>query len=115
MAHAGVARKDLVNRSGKRPVNKQEEFTFGTGAPASGHDRWLAGRRMAAEVLARKMGLPLGHEVEVWLSGGIRLRGRLRLHEEVLFVEEERMRHLELRVDHVHFTYREMESCVRLD
>ena len=38
-------------------------------------------------------GLPLGHQVEVWLLGGIRLRGRLRLEEEVLFIDEERVRH----------------------
>lgn len=53
--------------------------------------------------------------MEVWLYGGVRLRGKLRLREEVLVIEEERVRHLELLVDHVAFTYREMESCVRLD
>ncbi|SPE62703.1 hypothetical protein SBV1_890002 [Verrucomicrobia bacterium] len=70
---------------------------------------------MAAAELAQRMGLPLGHEVEVWLCGGIRLRGKLRLQEEMLFIEEERVRHLELTVDNVAFAYREMESCVRLD
>ena len=65
--------------------------------------------------MARRLNLPLGHQVEVWLTGGIRLRGRLRLQESLLFVEEERVRHLGLMVDHVSFTYREMESCVRLD
>jgi hypothetical protein len=43
------------------------------------------------------------------------LRGVLRLREEQLFVEEDAVRHLELMVDHVPFTYREMESCIRLD
>jgi hypothetical protein len=43
------------------------------------------------------------------------LRGKLRLREEMLLVEEEHLRHLELQVDHVPFTMREMESCVRLD
>jgi len=70
---------------------------------------------MAAEELARRLGLPLGHQVEVWRYGGIRLRGKLRLQEEVLFIEEERLRHLGLVVDQVAFAYREMESCVRLD
>jgi hypothetical protein len=37
------------------------------------------------------------------------------LKEEVLFIEEDRIRHLELLVDGVSFTYREMESCVRSD
>ena len=38
-------------------------------------------------------------------------RGKLRLDEQMLFVEEERLRHLELVVDHA-VTCREMESCV---
>ena len=70
---------------------------------------------MTAVELARRINLPLGHEVEVWLRGGIRLRGKLRLEEELLFVEEDRVRCLELMVDRVPFTYRELESCVRLD
>ena len=49
------------------------------------------------------------------VHGGIRLRGTLRLREEMLFIEEERVRHLELLVDRTDFTYRDMESCVRLD
>jgi hypothetical protein len=93
----------------------QKEFNFSESRTEEGHTKWLAGRRMAAAELARRIGLPLGHEVEVWLRGGIRLRGTLRLQEEVLFIEEERLRHLGLIVDHCPFIYREMESCVRLD
>ena len=93
----------------------QGEFTFGGPASERGYSSWLAGRRVAADELARRMGLPLGHQVEVWLTGGIRLRGKLRLREEVLFIEEDRVRQLEMVVDHFHFAYREMESCVRLD
>lgn len=93
----------------------QGEFHFDSGASEDGYGRWLLGRRMAAESLARKINLPLGHQVEVWLYGGVRLRGVLRLKEEALFIEEERVRHLALKIDHVTFTYREMESCVRLD
>jgi hypothetical protein len=96
-------------------VNQQSEFNFEKQRPGAGYARWLAGRRMAAVELARRMNLPVGHEVEVWLLGGVRLRGRLRLREELLFVEEEQVRHLELMVDRVGFFYREMESCVRLD
>lgn len=94
---------------------KQGEFSFARKTPVDGYAHWLTGRRIAVEKLARKIHLPLDHQVEVWLRGGIRLRGRLRLQEEVLFIEEERLRHLGLLVDHVPFTYREMESCVRLD
>jgi hypothetical protein len=60
----------------------------------------MAGRRVLAEELARRIHLPLGHEVEVWLYGGIRLRGKLSVKEEMLLIEEERVRHLELMVDH---------------
>jgi hypothetical protein len=88
---------------------------LGDSGTEQGYTQWLTGRRLAAAELARRMGLPLGHQVEVWLYGGIRLRGKLRLQEELLFIEEERVRHLELLVEGVPFTYREMESCVRLD
>ena len=93
----------------------QGEFSFDAGTASDGYGKWLLGRRMAVEVLARKMNLPLGQQVEVWLIGGVRLRGQLRLKEEALFLEEDKIRHLELTVDHVPFTYREMESCVRQD
>jgi hypothetical protein len=93
----------------------QGEFHFDADSAEDGYGRWLLGRRMAVEILARKMNLPLGHPVEVWLYGGVRLRGVLRLKEEALFIEEDRVRHLELKVDDVPFAYREMESCVRLD
>lgn len=96
-------------------LNLQSELNFGEDGSDDGHACWLAGRQIATEILARKMGVPLGHEVEVWLLGGVRLCGKLRLEEETLFIEEERVRHLGLRIDKVNFTYREMESCVRLD
>jgi hypothetical protein len=98
-----------------RTVDEQREFNFKKAQSESGYTEWLTCRRVAAEALARQMNLPIGHQVEVWLLGGVRLRGRMRLKEEVLFIEEDRARHLELMVDQVPFTYREMESCVRLD
>lgn len=98
-----------------RRVNSQSEFNFGAQGTERGYTQWLAGRRVAAKELARRINLPLGHVVEVWLHGGIRLRGTLRLREEMLFIEEERVRHLELVVDRTDFTYRDLESCVRLD
>ena len=96
-------------------MSLQSELNFGEDGSDEGYTRWLVGRQVTTEILARKMGLPLGHEVEVWLTGGIRLRGKLRLQEEALFIEEEHIRHLGLRVDKVAFTYREMDSCVHLD
>ncbi len=37
------------------------------------------------------------------------------LEEEVLFIEEDHVRHLPLQIEGVVFAYREMESCVRMD
>jgi hypothetical protein len=109
---------DIIARKATVPATQfsvQSELNFGEDAGTEGYTRWLVGRQVATEMLARKIGLPLGHEVEVWLVGGVRLRGKLRLQEEALFIEEEPVRHLGLRVDNVAFTYREMESCVRRD
>ncbi len=94
---------------------EQGELNFSKVGAERGYMQWVAGRKVAAVELARQINLPIGHQVEIWLRGGVRLRGKLRLHEEMLFIEEERIRHLELMIDHIAFTYREMESCVRLD
>ncbi len=93
----------------------QGQFNFDASADAEGYSRWLATRRVLAKDLARRLNLPVGYLVEVWLNGGVRLRGKLRLKEEVLFVEEGSERHLELMIDQVAFRVREMESCVRLE
>ncbi len=96
-------------------MNTQGEFNFDASATGEGYSRWLPGRKLASVELARRLNLPLQHEVEVWLVGQIRLRGKLRLSEEMLFLEEDHLRHLELQVDRVSFKISEMESCVRLD
>lgn len=96
-------------------MKAQDEFDFGTGSAGEGYTRWLAERKRALAELARQSNLPLDHQVEVWLAGGIRLRGKLQLQEERLFLQEDDVKRLGLRVDHVPFTIGEMESCVRLD
>lgn len=96
-------------------THSQGEFAFDSTGAENGLNQWLAGRKTAITELARRLNLPLGHRVEVWLSGGVRLRGELRLKEAILFVEEDRVRHLDLIVDHVAFQYREIESWIRLD
>jgi hypothetical protein len=96
-------------------MSQQSQFNFEASGDEQGYAQWLTGRRVAVQELARRLGLPLGHQVEVWLCGGIRLRGKLRLQEEILLIEEERVRHLGMVVDHVAFTFREMESCIRMD
>ena len=96
-------------------MNAQGEFDFDTGSVGAGYTRWLAQRRQARVDLARQINLPLDHPVEVWLVGGVRLRGKLELQEERLFLQADDLRLLRLQVDQVPFTMDEMESCVRLD
>lgn len=96
-------------------MNRQGEFNLEANSPNDGYARWLTGRQRTAAELAHRLNLPLEHEVEVWLVGGIRLRGKLSLQEELLIIDEESVRHLGLKVDRVPFHMREMESCVRLD
>jgi hypothetical protein len=91
----------------------QGELCFAANGPEEG--LWVALRQLAVEEAALKLNLPLGHPSEVWLRGGIRLRGTLRLANEVLFIEESRLLDLALVLDGVTFTYSEMESCLRLD
>ena len=96
-------------------MNLQGQLDFNPGATETGYSNWLAGRQISREALARRLNLPLGHEVEVLLQGNVRLKGKLRLQEEKLLMEEESIRHLELQVDHVRFRAGELERCVRLD
>ena len=93
----------------------QKEFNFQAGGAETGYSQWVVVRKMAADEAARKLNLPVGHETEVWLRGGIRLRGKLRLRDDFLFVEEAQLRNLALVLAGVPFVYAEIESCVRLD
>ncbi len=90
-------------------------FDFDSSSPNDGVSAWRDQRLSARRQLARTLGLPLDHPVEVWLRGNIRLTGTLRLREETLFVDERPGPKLELEVDGVPFAPGEMESCVRLD
>ena len=75
---------------------------------------WREQRRRDLTELAGKLGLPLGQKVEVWLKCGIRLRGRLEFHEELLVMSGATLANSEFQVDGTGFTYSEMESCVRI-
>jgi len=96
-------------------MTAQDEFDFSAGGAGDGYNHWLTQRQQALLELARKINLPLNHPVEIWLLGGIRLRGKLQLQEEKLFVPEDNLGNLALQVDQVPFSLHEMESCVRLD
>jgi hypothetical protein len=104
-----------MNNPPRPPAELQGELDFHASGAVDGQAKWVALRRMGAEAAARQLNLPVGHRAEVWLRGGSRLRGTLRLVNEVLFIEEERIRQLALVLDGVTFTCAEMESCVRLD
>jgi hypothetical protein len=93
----------------------QGELGLDANGPDEGYTKWVAVRQLAMEAAAQKLNLPLGHPTEIWLRGGIRLRGKLRLANEVLFIEEKRILDLALVLDGVTFTYSEIESCLRLD
>jgi len=95
--------------------DSQPELNFDVGFGSAGYTAWHEDRRAAQRRLGQELGLPLGHIVEVWLKGGIRLRGPLRLRENLLFLDTPSALHVELTVDNVVFRPQEMESCVRLD
>ena len=96
-------------------MSQQGELEFDGQPRGDGLAAWRAAREEAARALALRLGLPLNHQVEVWLRGGIRLRGTLRLREELLFPESEKPAALSLVVEGVVFNAAEIESCVRLD
>ena len=95
-------------------MSEQGELSFDGESQESGLSSWRAAREQAAHDMVRRLGLPLNRQVEIWLRGGIRLRGCLRLREEVLFLEEEEAARLPLVVEGVVFTAGEIESCVRV-
>jgi hypothetical protein len=77
----------------------QGELGFADNGPEDGYTKWIATRQLAVEAVAQKLNLPVGHRAEILLRGAIRLRGILRLANEVLFIEEDRVLDLALVVD----------------
>jgi hypothetical protein len=96
-------------------TTNQQELPWGGSGNENGFLTWRAQREQAQRELARKMGLPIGGAVEIWLSNGIRLRGKLELAESPLWVPEEQDPKLGLRVDGTSFTADEIESCIRAE
>jgi hypothetical protein len=94
---------------------RQVEFAFDIEGAGDGLMAWRWQREQELGALARRAGLPIGHLAEIWLKGGVRLRGLLRLHEERLFVDDEKVNELVLEVEGVRFQMSELESCVRTD
>lgn len=99
----------------REPVSEQSEFSFDSTSSADGYQHWVTVRQTTAEELGRRLGLPIGHRVEIWLRDGVRLRGKLRLQNEFLLIEEKQLQDLVLSADGISFTYPEIESCIRVD
>ena len=98
------------------PGNDQLGFDFN--APRDGGDgysRWQSERQQARAALARKLGFPLGHRVEVELKGEVILRGLLHLAEDELWMDQSRDFSVRLRIERCAFMASEIVRCVRLD
>lgn len=94
---------------------EQIEFRFATdGAPAD-EDSWHQQRRQATRQLGEKLGLPLGHRVQVRLTDGVVVEGRLVLPEEILILDSVDTSNLELRVGRTTFRHSDIAACVRMD
>ncbi len=66
-------------------MNTQGQFNFET-ATGNGYSQWITSRQLAVKDLARRVQLPINRKVEVWLQGGIRLRGKLKLKGDAVFL-----------------------------
>jgi hypothetical protein len=89
------------------PRARQVEFGFGGVGQNDGYQLWVQEREKEMQAMARRLGLPLGHSVEVWLKDGTLLQGRLLLRGDAT--------KWELVVGRVGFAVGEIESCVRTD
>jgi len=103
---------------------RQPELDFGYSSPGIARTapepardplaEWRAQRRHELAELSRKLGLPVGRPVEIWLAGGVRLRGPLAIREASLTCAGLSAENAEFEVDGVPFRVRDLESCVAL-
>jgi len=86
-------------------------------APNSGgYELWLRQRQSLIAHLTDQLGYPIGRQVEVWLQGGVRLRGNLTVREESIhWSTDHKAVGVELGIGQVYFPISQIESCVRLD
>ena len=86
-------------------------------APNSGgYELWLRQRQSLIAHLTDQLGYPIGRQVEVWLQGGVRLRGKLTVREESIhWSADNQAIGVELGIGQVYFPIGQIESCVRLD
>jgi len=79
-----------------------------------GYAAWQQQRLQATKQVSQRLGLPLGHQVELRLRDGVILRGKLRLKEELLFPEMQELGNVELALGRATFKHSEIESCIRV-
>ena len=93
----------------------QRELNFN--APSSGgYETWLRQRQALIGQLTDQLGLPIGKQVEVWLKGGVMLRGKLGIKEDTIrWSETFKPVGIELTIGNASFPPSQIESCVRLD
>jgi hypothetical protein len=107
----------------KQNMARQSEFDFGahpisgaaSAADSEGLARWHTERAQELRELATKLGMPLGHQVEIRLKDGVVLRGRLQAGEVVSILESINHGKISFQVDGLVFSATEIEACVRLD
>ena len=94
----------------------QAEFNFAATPPivADGLLAWREQFQRQQTELGKALGLPIGSEVEVWLQGGIRLRGHLNFAGENLINAGATLENTRFEIGRTKFTYTDIESCVRL-
>jgi hypothetical protein len=97
-------------------MNEQLGFQFDA-APTSvsGLGLWREQRKAQMDSLARTCGLPIGHAVRLYLTGGILLEGRLQIAGQELWIDHRRSAELRLQIGGVDFRTTEVDSCVRTD
>jgi hypothetical protein len=83
--------------------------------PRDGYAAWQRQRLHAQAGTSQKLGLPLGHRVELRLLDGVVPSGTLRLKDDLLFPELEDLANVELAIGRTTFKRSDIESCVRLD
>jgi len=92
----------------------QDELSF-SGSGPDGLKAWYDQRDADRRQLARDVGMPIGHPVEIELADGTILTGKLELAENLLWIEAGRRLDLELRIGACNFRVRDVARCVRKD
>jgi hypothetical protein len=87
----------------------------GDGAPRDGLSAWRAQRMEAVRGIGRRLGLPIGHSVEMEIAGGVVLRGVLELEELVVPDDARELERLRLKIGRCVFGRSEILRCVRMD